>query len=72
MKINLDGDLLFTVGVDRLINMYNLLTFERIGNFKTPAACKALDITNEGDLIAVACLDGLVYLYQTFNGTKLG
>lgn len=54
---------MFTVGVDRLINMYNLLTFERIGNFKTPAACKALDITNEGDLISVACLDGLVYIY---------
>jgi hypothetical protein len=34
LRINNDGDLLFTVGVDKIINMYNLNNYERYGYLK--------------------------------------
>jgi WD40 repeat protein len=31
IQLNRDGDLLFTCGSDKIVNMYDLYTYERIG-----------------------------------------
>jgi len=47
VKLNNDGDLLFSASNDTKVIMYYSVSGERIGSFKCKAACKSMDITKD-------------------------
>ncbi len=47
VKLNYDGDLLFTGSSDSKVNVWSSSTGERLGNVKCSAAVRTLDISED-------------------------
>lgn len=72
MKLNFDGDLLFTGSSDKKINVWDAYTGERLGNFICKGANRGLDIAQDSKHCFTGSLDGVVELFQVQDGKHLG
>ena len=51
VKLNHDGDLLFSASNDKLVGMYYSCSGERIGTFGCLSAVKSIDVTRDSSLL---------------------
>lgn len=72
VKFNFDGDLFFSGGADKKVNMWHTYSGERIGSFETKSAVKTLDITEDSKYLFVGSLEGSLELFETNGGALLG
>ena len=72
IKLNYDGDLFFTGGADKKVNLWYSINGERLGSFDTKSAVKTLDITENTEILIVGSLDGSIEFFKINGGQKLG
>jgi len=51
VKVNHDGDLLFSASNDKSVCLYYSYTGERIGTFTCPAAVKSIDVSRDSQYL---------------------
>ena len=56
VKLNLEGDLLFSGSSDKKINLWYSMTGERIGQYTCKGANRALDITKDSKYLIAGSL----------------
>ena len=64
VKLNYDGDLFFQGSQDGCVNCWLTETGERLGNYKTSAAIKTLDITDDSKILITGSLEGSVDVFE--------
>jgi len=69
VKINFDGDLLFSGSIDKLVNLWDSYTGERIGSYLCSAAVKTLDVTVDSEWLVAGTLNGSIEFFKV-NGGK--
>lgn len=72
MKLNFDGDLLFTGSSDKKINVWDAISGERLGNFICKGANRGLDVTNDSKYCITGSLDGVIEVFKVEDGTLCG
>lgn len=60
VRFNYDGDLLFSGDADRLINVFEAYTGERLGSYAAKTAVKTLDVDIDSKYLIYAGIDGTV------------
>ena len=60
VRFNYDGDLLFSGDADRLINVFEAYTGERLGSYSAKTAVKTLDVDIDSKYLIYASFDGTV------------
>ena len=68
VKINYDGDLLFSSSVDKKICLFYAVSGERIGTFKCQAAVKAMDVSRDSKYLITMTSIGHIELWQVDGG----
>jgi WD40 repeat protein len=64
VKINFDGDLIFSASSDKKINVWNSLSGELLGDFICKGASKTIDITKDTKYLFVASLNSIVECFD--------
>ena len=72
LKINFDGDLLFSASSDRKINLWNSYTGERLGNYDSKGAIFTIDLTDDSKYLISGTLDGAIEVFEINGGKNLG
>lgn len=60
VRFNYDGDLIFSGDADRLINVFEAFTGERLGSYATKTSVKTLDVDMNSNYLLYAGFDGTV------------
>ena len=60
VKINYDGDLLFSASNDKKVCMFYAYTGERIGTFICKGAVKSIDITRDSKYLITSTTNGFI------------
>ena len=63
VKLNKDGDLLFSASNDKNVIMYYSHSGERIGNFLCSGAVRSIDITRDSKYLITTTLNGYIELW---------
>ena len=71
IKFNIQGDLLFTGSVDRLLSSWKTETGERIGTFTHNAAVSNLCVTKDSKLMVSGDTTGTIYIWDVSAGKKI-
>ena len=72
VKINYDGDLVFTSSTDKTIQLWRTSNGERIGSFSCDTAIKSIDITKDSKWLIAGCFDSAIEVFHVNNGVKIG
>ncbi len=72
VKFNYDGDLLFTAGADKRVNLFHGITGERIGNFDCRGAVKSIDITIDSKYLVTGGMEGTIEVWNVETGDIYG
>lgn len=72
VKLNFDGDLLFTGSADKKVNLWDAFSGERIGSYHCKAAVRTLDITDDSEWLVVGTLLGTTEFFKINGGKHLG
>jgi len=72
VKFNFDGDLLFTGSSEKVVNLWDANSAERIGSFEPKAAVRTLDVTNNSDILIVGTHVGTLEFFKVDGGQLLG
>lgn len=72
MKINFDGDLIFSASSDKKVNVWDSMTGELLGNFNCKGATKTMDLTKDTEYIVVASLNGILEVFRMENKGTVG
>ena len=72
VKLNFDGDLLFTGSTDKRVNVWDAYTGERIGSYHAKAAIRTLDITDDSEWLVLGTLLGTTEFFKINGGKHLG
>ncbi len=70
VKFNFDGDLLFTASAEKRVNLW-YADGERIGSFDTRAAVRAIDVTNDSEILIVGSNVGTLEFFKVDGGQCL-
>jgi len=71
VKLNHDGDLLFSASNDKRVCLFYAYTGERIGTFKCRAAVKNICVTRDSKYLITCTLNGFIEVWQIDGGFKL-
>ena len=63
VKLNVDGDLLFSASNDKNVVMYYAYSGERIGNFVCSGAVRSIDLTRDSKYLLTTTLNGYIELW---------
>ena len=72
VKLNEDGDLLFSASNDKYVKLFYSVTGERIGTFRCEAAVKSIDISRDSKLLISVTSIGHVELWEVNGGKRVG
>jgi len=63
VKLNKDGDLLFSASNDKNVIMYYAYSGERIGTFRCSGAVRSIDVSEDSKYLLTTTLNGYVELW---------
>lgn len=72
VKINFDGDLIFSASSDKKVNVWNSFTGELLGDFHCKGATKTIDVSKESDFLFVASLNGILEVFNINTRSHAG
>ena len=72
VKLNFDGDFLFTGSGDKKVNLWDAYNGERIGSFHSKAAIRVLDVTDDSEWLVVGTLLGTTEFFKINGGQHCG
>ena len=72
VKINFDGDLIFSASSDKKINVWDSFTGELLGDFICKGASKTIDITKDSKYLFVASLNSIVECFDIESKQNIG
>jgi translation initiation factor 3 subunit I len=72
VKINYDGDLIFTGSADAKINIWKSQNGERLGQVKCSAAVRSLDVTEDSAFFYAGLMTGIVEVFKLQGGEHIG
>ena len=72
IKLNHDGDLLFSASNDKNVAMYYSISGEKIGTFRCMAAVKGIDISQDSKYLISCTAIGHYELWNIEGGKKVG
>lgn len=64
VKINYDGDLIFTGSSDSKINIWSSQNGERLGSVKCSAAVRSLDVSEDSNFFYAGLMTGIIEVYK--------
>ena len=70
IKINYDGDLVFSASSDTYVHLWRTSNGERLGSFKCNAAIKSIDITRDSKYLIAGNLIGDLEIFEIYGGKK--
>ena len=71
IKINYDGDLVFSASSDTTVQLWRTLNGERLGSFKCNAAIKCIEVTKDSKYLISGTLIGDLEIFQVEGGNKV-
>ena len=72
VKLNHDGDLLFSASNDKRVGLYFSHSGERLGTFDCKAAVKSIDVTRDSEVLYTLSMVGHLEMWRVNGGEKLG
>lgn len=72
MKINFDGDIIFSASSDKKVNLWDAFTGELLGDFICKGATKTIDVTKSCEWLFVASLNGILEAFSIEKKTHAG
>jgi translation initiation factor 3 subunit I len=72
VRLNFDGDLLFSGSSDKRVNLWYSMTGERIGSYHTKGANKCFEVTNDTETLVTGSLDGVLEIFDIMSGKQIG
>lgn len=72
VKINFDGDLLFSGSTDKKVNLWDSYTGERIGSYLCSAAIRTIDVTADSEWLVAGTLNGSIEFFKVNGGKHVG
>ncbi len=72
VKINFDGDLLFSGSTDKRVNLWDAYTGERLGSYLSSAAVKTIDVTVDSEWLVSGTLNGSIEFFKVNGGKQVG
>ena len=71
VKLNSDGDLLFSASNDKKVCLYYSCSGERIGTFDCASAVKSIDVTHNSQLLFTLSMVGQLEIWEVDGGKRL-
>lgn len=63
-KYNYDGDLVFTGGADRRVSLYDAFSYEKLGEYRTWASVKSLEVDIDSKYLFVGNYNGMLEVFE--------
>jgi translation initiation factor 3 subunit I len=71
VKLNYDGDLLFSGSSDKKVNIFYALTGERIGCIVCKGSVKTLDVSDDSKFLVTGSLQGAIEIWEVDGGKQV-